>query len=132
MNNLKKRCLTLLLSLAMIVTYMPTSLIAYAEAEGETDQVQVEQQVDAEEPAAEVASEEAAQEEAKPKMLSPKRQHPRKKPRMQHHLRKNRLRKQASLQTMAKVMKKPRRRNQAQKLKTRIHLYLIRIWIQLL
>ena len=65
MNNLKKRCLTLLLSLAMIVTYMPTSLIAYAEAEGETDQVQVEQQVDAEEPAAEVTSEDAAPEEVK-------------------------------------------------------------------
>ena len=65
MNNLKKRCLTLLLSLAMIVTYMPTSLIAYAEAEGETDQVQVEQQVDADEPAEEVASEETAPEEVK-------------------------------------------------------------------
>ena len=67
MNNLKKRCLTLLLSLAMIVTYMPTSLIAYAEAEDETDPVQVEQQVDAEEPAAEVTSNDAAPEEAQAK-----------------------------------------------------------------
>ena len=33
MNNLKKSCLTLLLSLAMIITYMPMSTItAYAKA----------------------------------------------------------------------------------------------------
>ena len=30
----------------MIVTYMPTSMIAYAEADGETDPVQVEHQVE--------------------------------------------------------------------------------------
>ena len=63
MNNLKKRCLTLLLSLAMIVTYMPTSMIAYAEADGETDPVQVEHQVEPEEPDAGVTSNDAVSEE---------------------------------------------------------------------
>lgn len=35
MNNLKKRCLTLLLSLAMIITYMPLSMITAYAAEGD-------------------------------------------------------------------------------------------------
>ncbi|MBQ6439197.1 MAG: VWA domain-containing protein, partial [Mogibacterium sp.] len=64
MNNLKKRCLTLLLSLAMIVTYMPTSMIAYAvDANG---QAEIEQQVDAEAPATEAPAEETVTEEAAP------------------------------------------------------------------
>ena len=62
LNNLKRRALTLLLSLAMIITYMPTGMIAYA-VDGDEDQVQVEQQVDADKPAEEAGSKEAAQEE---------------------------------------------------------------------
>ena len=72
MNNLKKRCLTLLLSLAMIVTYMPTSMIAYA-VDG-ADQAPAEQQVGAEASSEEATSEEetkpeeeaTAEEETKP------------------------------------------------------------------
>ena len=63
MNNLKKRCLTLLLSLAMIVTYMPTSMIAYA-VDGDNDPAQAEQQIDADAPAEEAVSEDASSEEA--------------------------------------------------------------------
>ncbi|MBQ6500214.1 MAG: Cna B-type domain-containing protein, partial [Mogibacterium sp.] len=66
LNNLKRRALTLLLSLAMIITYMPTSMIAYA-VDGD-DQVQVEKQVEAEAPAKEEATPKAeAAEEAAPK-----------------------------------------------------------------
>ena len=61
MNNLKKRCLTLLLSLAMIVTYMPTSMIAYA-VDG-ADQAPAEQQVGAEASSEEATSEEAVVDE---------------------------------------------------------------------
>ena len=60
LNNLKRRALTLLLSLAMIITYMPTSMIAYA-VDGEEDQVQVEQQVEAEKPAEDVEAPKAEQ-----------------------------------------------------------------------
>ena len=54
MNNLKKRCLTLLLSLAMIVTYMPVGMIAYAEDDPAAPQN--EQLVDAGNPVEEVTS----------------------------------------------------------------------------
>ena len=64
LNNLKRRALTLLLSLAMIITYMPTSMIAYA-VDGDEDQTQVEQQVDADKPAEEAASEEVKSEDVK-------------------------------------------------------------------
>ena len=64
LNNLKRRALTLLLSLAMIITYMPTSMIAYA-VDGDEDQVQVEQQVEAEKPAEDVEAPKAEQPEEK-------------------------------------------------------------------
>jgi len=57
LNNLKRRALTLLLSLAMIITYMPTSMIAYA-VDGDDDQAQVEQQVETASPADEATPEE--------------------------------------------------------------------------
>ena len=60
-DNFKRKAMALLLSLAMIITYMPASMIAYA-VDGD-DQVQVEQQVDAEAPAEEVTAEEPASEE---------------------------------------------------------------------
>ena len=63
MNNLKKRCLTLLLSLAMIVTYMPVGMIAYAEDDPAASQN--EQLVDAGNPVEEVTPKDTVQEEPK-------------------------------------------------------------------
>ena len=60
--NLVKKTLTILLCAAMVITYMPTNLLAYAEAG--PDQVQVEQQADVEEPAEEAPVVEATEEEA--------------------------------------------------------------------
>jgi len=65
-DNLKRKAMALLLSLAMIVTYMPASMIAYAV--DDEDQVQTEQQVEAEE----VASEDApSEDEAPPEEVAP-------------------------------------------------------------
>ncbi len=62
-DNFKRKAMALLLSLAMIITYMPASMIAYAE--GVDDQVQVEQQAEAEAPAEDVEAPKAEQPEEK-------------------------------------------------------------------